>query len=95
MPKVLKKCEIILYADDTLIFTEGDTGHQCYDNITEDINNVNEWIKMNKLKLNENKTKLMQINMNNELVFKINNQVIETVTQIKYLGFIIDKKIKT
>ena len=55
---------------------------------------MNEWIKMNKLKLNENKTKLKQINMNNELVFKINNQVIETVTQIKYLGFIIDKKLK-
>ena len=72
------KCEIILYADDTLIFTEG-------------INN--EWLKMNKLKLNENKTKLMQININNELVFKINNQVIETVNQINYLGFIIDKKL--
>ena len=49
---------------------------------------------MNKLKLNENKTKLMQINMNNELVYKINNQVIETVNKIKYLGFIIDKKLK-
>ena len=83
-----------MYADDTLIFTEEDTDRQYYDNMTEDINNVNEWIKMNKLKLNENKTKLMQINMNNELVFKLNIQVIETVTQIKYLGFIIDKKLK-
>ena len=49
---------------------------------------------MNKLKLNENKTNLMQINMNNELVFKINNQIIETLYQIKYLGFIIDIKLK-
>ena len=51
MPNVLTKCEIILYADDTLIFTEGDTGHQCYDNMTEDINNVNEWIKNKQIKI--------------------------------------------
>lgn len=94
MPNVLQKCEIILYADDTLIFTEGHTDKLCQDNMIHDINNVNKWLKMNKLKLNENKTKLMEINMNNESVFKINNEVIEKVNEIKYLGFIIDKQLK-
>ena len=46
---------------------------------------------MNKLKLNENKTKLLEINMNNNILFKINNVIIEKVNSIKYLGFIIDK----
>ena len=32
---------------------------------------------MNKLKLNESKTKLLQINMNDDSVFKINNKAIE------------------
>ena len=30
-----------------------------------DILILNKWLKMNKFKLNENKTKMMEINMNN------------------------------
>ena len=45
---------------------------------------------MNKLKLNESKAKLLQINMNNDSVIKINNETIEKVNRKKYLGFIID-----
>lgn len=40
---------------------------------------------MNKLKLNKNKTKIMEINS------EINNAEFENVTYIKYLRFIIDK----
>ena len=46
---------------------------------------------MNKLKLKENKTKLLEINMDNNIIFKINNVIIEKVNSIKYLGFITDK----
>ena len=49
---------------------------------------------MNKLKLNKNKTKLLEINMDNNIIFKINNVIIEKVNSIKYLGFIIDKELK-
>ena len=60
--------------------------------MTEKINN---WLKMNKLKLNENKIKRMDINMNCDIDFKINNTIIEKVPHIKYLGFIflIDNKL--
>ena len=40
---------------------------------------------MNKLKL--------EINLNSEEIFKINDTLIEKVECIKYLGFIIDKKL--
>ena len=49
---------------------------------------------MNKLKLNKNKIKLLKINMDNNTIFKINYVIIEKVNSIKYLGFIIDKKLK-
>ena len=52
---MLEKCEIVLYADDTLIFTEAKTAELCYENLNKDIGNINNWLKMNKLKLNENK----------------------------------------
>ena len=35
----------------------------------------------------------MKININSEEVFKVNDTVIEKVDHIKYLAFIIDKKL--
>lgn len=93
MPGILDKCETILYADDTLIFTESETDEQCEENVKHDINKINTWLKMNKLKLNEDKTKIMKINMNSNTTFEINNNKIERVKSIKYLGFIIDEKL--
>ena len=51
-------------------------------------------MKINKLKLNESKTKLLQINIKDDSVIRINNETIEKVARIKYLGFIIDKDLK-
>ena len=35
-----------------------------------DVQKMNEWLKMNKLKLNESKTEIMQLNMNSDEIFK-------------------------
>lgn len=93
MPKVLEKSEIVMYADDTLIFTEGESDQQCHETLMRDLENINKWLKMNKLKLNESKTKIMEINTNNEFIYQINNVKIERVKQMKYLGFIIDENL--
>ena len=74
MEKVLEKCEIVLYADDTLIFTDDKTDNLCHENLTKDMESINKWLMMNKLRLNENKTKLLEINMGNNVLFKINNR---------------------
>ena len=94
MENILEKCEIVLYADDTLIFTDNKTDKLCHENLTMDMENTCEWLMMNKLKLNENKTKSLEINMDNNIIFKINNVMIEKVNSIKYLDFIIDKELK-
>ena len=44
--------------------------------------NINKWLIMNKLKLNETKTKLLVINMDNNIIFKIKNVIIEKVNSI-------------
>ena len=84
----------MIYADDTLICAIGDTDEECRNKINCDINILNNWLKMNKLKLNENKTKIMEINILNDINFEINGKIIEKLSNIKYLGFIIDKKLK-
>lgn len=94
IPNVLENCEIVLYADDTLIYNEANTEEECLENLQKDIKNVNIWLKMNKLKLNENKTKIMEINMTSNMTIEINNKIIEKVESIKYLGFVIDKNLK-
>ena len=58
-----------------------------------DVRKIHEWLKMNKLKLNLSKTKIMEVNMNSNEMFKINDNIIEKVELIKYLGFIIDRKL--
>ena len=46
------------------------------------------------MKLNENNTKLIQVNMQSNSSFGINNVAIEKVNSIKYLVFIIDSDLK-
>ena len=62
-----------MYADDTLIYTIANSDEECRENIKYDMKKIDEWLKMNKLKLNENKTKIMEINLNSEKIFKIND----------------------
>ena len=90
---VLKKCKITLYADDTLIYIQGEDIETCKRELENEIKNVNNWLKMNKLKLNEEKTKMMVINSNSEINIEINGKLIENVKIIKYLGVIIDKNL--
>ena len=48
MPNILKKCEIILYAADTLIFTEEESEQICYNNLeNKNMNNVSIWLEIN------------------------------------------------
>lgn len=60
MPGVLQKCEMILYAEDTVLFTQGNIDKQSQDNMIHHKNNLNKWLKINKLNLNETKIKQMQ-----------------------------------
>ena len=58
----MEKCEIVLYANDTLIFTDDKTDNLCSKTLTKDMESINKWLMMNKLKLNENKTILLEVN---------------------------------
>ena len=82
----------MLFADDTLVYTMAKSNRECWDNIRYDVRKINEWLKMSELKLNESRTKVMEVDMISDEIFKINGNVIENVKHIKYLGFIIDKK---
>lgn len=94
MEKVLQFSEIRLFADDALIFVTGSSGDECIDQLNTDLENVANYLKMNKLKLNTSKTKAMIINAESNKNIIIDNVIIEQVNEIKYLGVIIDKQLK-
>lgn len=94
--RIIKYSKLVLFADDALLYISGDNVNCIVDQINLDMENLNIWFKMNKLKLNENKTKGMIFNhknMNVNLNIHINNKIIEIIDEIKYLGVMIDSKL--
>lgn len=92
----LNYCKVSLFADDTLIYIVGDDIGDCERKMNIDLDNLFNWLNMNKLKLNVSKTKCMVIGYTSMLMnphIKINNDEIECVKSIKYLGVIIDSKL--
>lgn len=83
-----------LFADDTLLSVSANTTQEAADKSNEDLMNVSNWLKLNKLKLNIEKTKCMVINSRSEINvnIKVENSVIEVVNSYKYLGVILDNK---
>ena len=49
MPKIIKNCDLILYADDTLIYSIGENDEECKRKRNCDILILNEWLKINPL----------------------------------------------
>ena len=93
------KLSYLLYADDTtLYFNLEDFDKQYLErDITNELNQINVWLKMNKLSLNAEKTKLMVFHVKQRKVapisIHINNTKIENVEYFNFLGIYLDKSI--
>lgn len=92
-------CDYIhIFADDTLISVSDENLDRVLFKINSVLRSLNKYLKMNKLKLNVNKSKAMIITTpykynqisNNQISIEINNEQIEIVKEIKYLGFMLD-----
>ena len=96
LQNVLKKCHVKLYADDTVIYQSGVTGHEAAKILQDDINNFIGWCGENKLTLNVKKTKIMifasrsRVKKANKVKILINNKPVQIVPTFKYLGLLLD-----
>ena len=61
--------------------------------LNNDLKNLNQWFRMNKMKLNIGKTKGMCLNGRLDRDIFIDDVPIEIITEIKYLGIIIDTQL--
>lgn len=91
--KCLKYCSMKLFADDSLIYICGKNSEDMCAKLNEDLKRLDIWLKMNKLKVNVNKTKYMKFGMNDNIDVRMDNEPLVCVESIKYLGCVIDKKL--
>ena len=101
MNDITKACssfKYILYADDTTLYTTIQSTEDL-SNINNELSKISDWLAVNKLSLNANKTKYMIFHaMNKDLShlnqrININNVEIPKVNQFHFLGLTIDENL--
>ena len=93
---ILDKCQLNLFADDTVVYCTGKNINETVENVNNDLVKLVNWLKYKKLKLNINKTKALVITLKRNKHcgdIKIENEIIEKVESVKYLGVVIDNRL--
>ena len=94
--EVSKTVNTVLFADDTNLLCCGDNLEQLLDTIEKELNRIKIWFDENKLTLNLSKTKFIIFGnrpTNTEKKLMINGIELERVSEIKFLGVLIDNKL--
>ena len=88
--------QTILFADDAVMYVTDSCFKNCIEKIRRVIDNLSKWLVNNRLVPNVNKTKLMMFSprpVNNIPDIYFNQECLEWVNTIKYLGVTIDNKL--
>ena len=87
---------IKLFADDTFLCTQNEDFSLLQNEVNAELEKVFIWLASNKLTLNMKKSKFMIVTKHNipELCVKINDHLLERCQTYKYLGVVIDDKLK-
>ena len=98
----LQECELsssaLMYADDTSLTLSAYDPATLEEKLNKDLDEVQKWLKSNKLTLNVKKTKYMIIgshyrlrHLNGDLNVTVNSQQLTRVTNYRYLGIEVDE----
>ena len=95
-----EECKIKMFADDTLIYVEGESSAELEIKMNTVFIIVEKWMNINKLKMNAGKTKYMIVRsirkeLRGNITLKcLDGTEIERVETMKYLGIIIDDRLR-
>ena len=100
LPNCLSNCEPRRYADDTHFTYAGDCVNNLQLYLNQDLDNVHNWLRANKLTLNMTKNEFLLIGSRQRLstltdspTITINDNQVSQVTTAKSLGVTIDNKL--
>ena len=91
-------CLTNLYADNSMIYASGDNILEVQQKLQQCVNNISSWYKINRLKINIDKTKVMLIGSKTQLkslnvhdfFLSYDDTPLELVENAKYLGMFIN-----
>ena len=97
LPNISKKLKFFLFADDTNIYLESDNLRSLEYIMNKELEKLYEWLCINRLSLNILKTNFVifcPINKpKSPVTILINNEAIDEVPNVKYLGILIDSQL--
>ena len=97
----LQKCTANMYADDTSITCSAEDLTELCNDLKTEVGNIAEWLRLNKLSLNTDKTEYMVVghkrqtnSISEPIEININEEPIKRVQKVKYLGTMVDENLK-
>ena len=101
MPLTVKNCSINMYADDTALYTANTNAFKAANSVSKDLTATHKRCLDNSITINFKKTYAMFLSRNlrsltsqcNNAMIYLNGLPLQTVTEIRYLGVIIDSKL--
>uniref|UniRef100_A0A3B3B6W1 Reverse transcriptase domain-containing protein n=1 Tax=Oryzias melastigma TaxID=30732 RepID=A0A3B3B6W1_ORYME len=94
--EISKKLNFLLFADDTTVYRSGENLESVITSMEKELVVLQRWFDANKLVLNWEKTKCMIFGTRNygeNRYIKIDGTVINNVSEVKFLGVILDNKL--
>ena len=99
LPEVVSQCNILMYADDTVLYCSSAKASIIQDKLTADLSKIEHWLSFNSLFINVSKTEAMlfgtapRLSAVNSFSITLNNNVIKRVFHFTYLGIVFDDRL--
>ena len=96
LPLALNNKSIIMYADDTTLFSSNENIQTLIADLSSKLYIIDRWLKSNFLSLNINKTSYTVIsyrNIDENIVLSLNNRPLKRLNSFTFLGVVIDHKL--
>nr|CAI5837379.1 unnamed protein product [Callosobruchus analis] len=94
----IHQCRLHLFADDIVLYSSDSNFSQLVERINTALENLNKWFDENQLTVNTKKSKFMvitnRLSIETVISVKMKNEQLERVSEIKYLGILIDEHLK-
>ena len=97
LPSVLDGCNILMYADDTVLYYSERDADEIGRTITKDLNLVHDWLLDNNMFLHKGKTECVLFGISPRLStacsfsVSVQGHIIKRVTEFRYLGIVLDE----
>ena len=95
LPVVLERCQILMYADDTVMYFTASNAQEISSTLTSELAKVNDWLVDNSLFIHQGKTECVLFGTGSRLAtanlsVNIDGKELTRVAEYKYLRVILD-----